>query len=291
MQQGVPVRAMIRADKTSDSRLPVGCRQVPVALTDVDKLTSIIAQSSAVIYCAGTVRGRRPADFSEANVKGVQAILEALGRQADAPPLLLISSLAASRPQLSDYANSKYCGEELLLQTQHLPWTIIRPPAVYGPGDKDMLPLFKMARRGLIMQPGPAGQRLSLIHVDDLATAIASWLTAWQNCLHKTYSIDDGRPGGYDWPAIGRASGSGKHRIIRIPRILLSMIARTNLVLSGVLGYSPMLTPGKVQELIQSEWLCDNSNFSSATNWQPAVDLRRGVQRLFDSDTGFSASP
>jgi len=283
LEQGHSVRAMVRPEKNTDSRIPQDCEQVPVSLTDVDKLTGIVAESSAVVYCAGSVRGRNTADFAVANIRGVKAMLDALERSGKTPPMLLLSSLAASRPQLSDYARSKYEGEQLLQDKPLLPWTILRPPAVYGPGDQEMLPLLKMARRGLLAHAGPHDQRLSLLHVDDLASAIASWLSEAQRCFHKIYTIDDGTPGGYNWEAIGEAVSTGKFRTLKLPRFLLEVTARTNLLFSLLLGYAPMLTPGKVRELVQPDWLCDNSDFTDHSGWRPRLDLRQGAQQLFDA--------
>jgi len=277
------VRVMIRPEKTADSRIPKGCRQVPVGLTDVEKLTGIVAESSAVIYCAGSVRGRNFADFTTANIKGVKAMLGALEQLPDAPPLLLLSSLAASRPQLSDYARSKYEGEQLLKAKPLLPWTILRPPAVYGPGDREMLPVLKMIRRGLLAFAGPREQRLSLLDVDDLVAAIVSWLPVSQHCLHRNYAIDDGEPGGYSWEAIGEVVSDGKFHMLPIPRFLLDVTARTNLLFASLFGYMPMLTPGKVRELVQPDWLCDNSDFTAATGWKPHLDLKLGARQLFDA--------
>ena len=281
LEQGHSVRAMIRPGIDTDKRLPEGCEQVSVSLTDIDKLTGIIAESSAVIYCAGSVRGRNLADFSTANIKGVEAMLDALERTDKATPLLLLSSLAATRPSLSDYAHSKFEGEQLLWGKPSLPWTILRPPAVYGPGDREMLPVLKMIRRGLLAHAGPSDQRLSLLHVDDLASAILAWLSTPQRCLHKTYAIDDGKPGGYSWDAIGDAVSDGKYRKIPLPHFLLEVTARANLLFSSLLGYAPMLTPGKVQELIQPDWLCDNSEFTGDSGWKPSMDLQQGAAQLF----------
>jgi len=272
---------MIRPPKVTDERLPAGCEQIPVDLADVDALADIVAACDAVIYCAGSVRGRSPDDFSDANINGVRAMLEALKCVPETPPLLLFSSLAATRPQLSDYAYSKHAGELLLLDYPSPAWSILRPPAVYGPGDKEMLPILKMARRGLLAHAGPADQRLSLLHVDDLARAALAWLTSWQLCRQKTYAIDDGRPGGYDWPAIGEAVSNGKYRSINIPRLVLDIAARSNLAAAKLLGYQPMLTPGKVRELTQADWLGDNSDFTSATGWKPELDLHTGARQLF----------
>ena len=274
---------MVRPEKSIDKRIPHGCEQVPVSLTDVSQLAGIVAQSSAVIYCAGSVRGRSSSDFALANIKGIKAMLEALEQSANAPPMLLLSSLAASRPHLSDYAHSKYEGECALHGKPLLPWTIIRPPAVYGPGDKEMLPLLKMIRGGFLAHPGPHDQRLSLLHVDDLASAVMSWLSASQNCLHETYAIDDGMPGGYSWKDIGEAVSERKFRVLKLPDFLLQGSATMNLLFSRVLGYSPMLTPGKVRELTQAEWLCDNRGFMDATGWKPRLDLKQGAGQLFES--------
>ena len=279
------MRVLVRPGKHPDSRVPQACEQVPVGITDVEQLTHAIAESSAVIYCAGSVRGRDLKDFATANISGVQAILLTLEKLSShsgkAPPLLLLSSLAASRPELSDYAHSKHDGEQLLRAKPSLPWTILRPPAVYGPGDREMLPLLKMIRRGLLARVGPPDQRLSLLHVDDLASAVVAWLCASQRCQGNTYAIDDGTPGGYSWKAMGEAVSDRRLRTLGVPRSLLGLIARTNLLFSGLMGYQPMLTPGKVRELLQPDWLCDNSEFSDATGWKPTLDLKLGVEQLF----------
>jgi len=272
---------MIRPELDTDDRIPQACEQLPVSLTDIDKLTGIVAESCAVIYCAGSVRGRHAADFATANINGVRVMLDALERSTNAPPMLLLSSLAASRPDLSDYSRSKHGGEQLLRERPLLPWTIFRPPAVYGPGDKEMLPILKLIHRGLLARTGPRDQRLSLLHVDDLASACAAWLSAPQRCLHQTYTLDDGTPGGYDWLGIGKAVNETGFRTLKLPRLLLDVTARANLMLSLLLGYTPMLTPGKVRELVQPDWLCDNSTFTTATGWKPQLDLRSGAQQLF----------
>ena len=272
---------MVRPQSPTDTRLPQACETIPVALTDVDKLTTIVSESNAVIYCAGSVRGRNSADFAYANIHGVRSMLEALERSGSAASMLLLSSLAASQPQLSDYALSKHEGEHVLLARPSLPWTVLRPPAVYGPGDREMLPILKMIRKGLLVQIGPPDQRLSLLHVDDLVNAILAWLSAPQKCRHKIYSIDDGTSGGYTWQAISEAVSRRKVLKLMLPRFLLETTARANLGVSRLLGYAPMLTPGKVRELLHPQWLCDNSEFSSDTGWTPGLDLKQGVQQLF----------
>lgn len=276
---------MVRPQNPSDNRIPQACEQVAAGITDVEKLIPVIADSSAVIYCAGSVRGRNPDDFKIANIAGVKAMVRAVQLSGNAPQILLLSSLAASRPGVSDYAQSKHEGEQVLLGEPSLPWTIIRPPAVYGPGDREMQPILKLIRRGLLVHAGPRDQRLSLLHVDDLVKAIIAWLDGPQRCLHQTYSIDDGTRDGYSWQDIGHAVSDGPFKVLRLPRFLLEGGARLNTLFSRLLGYPPMLTPGKVCELIQPHWLCDNQAFTQATAWQPELDLSQGTAQLFGSKT------
>ncbi|NNJ65664.1 MAG: NAD(P)-dependent oxidoreductase [Xanthomonadales bacterium] len=282
LEAGFELTALIRPSSRRSARLAPRCRRIEAELADSAKLAPLLPEFDAVIYAAGSVRGRGIEDFQAANVDGVAGLVELLNRAESEQPFLLVSSLAASRPELSDYAASKRAGEDALGESARFPWTIFRPPAVYGPGDREMRPILRMASRGLLARPGPAPQRLSLIHVDDLARAVLAWLEHWDACRGRSFTLDDGRPGGYDWESIGRAAGSRQPRILGIPRPLLGATARLNLLASRLLGYSPMLTPGKVRELTQDDWLCDNSALSRATGWTPAIDLETGLRRLFN---------
>jgi nucleoside-diphosphate-sugar epimerase len=274
---GIPVRILMRPGSRHRQHADSRCEVLECAFSDSQGLSRAVAAVSAVVYCAGSVRGKNLDDFLPANVTGVRAILEAQASHASQAPFLLISSLAAGRPEISDYAQSKYLGEKAVRETAASPWTILRPPAVYGPGDTEMLPVLKMAGRGLIFRPGPENQRLSLLYSDDLASAVLAWLRCWRECTGQTYSIDDGCQGGYDWPAIARASGRTRFHIMGVPSPLLAAVARTNLFVSALTGHAPMLTPGKIRELTQTDWLCDNTAFSRATGWQPQTGLADGM--------------
>jgi len=282
LTEGWQVKALLRPGSAHADRIESACTLIRAELSDQGALNEACSGTDAVIYCAGSVRGRKLDDFRPANVDGVAQLTQALNRLQPSTPFLLISSLAASRPELSDYARSKYLGEQALTSAARFPWTIFRPPAVYGPGDREMLPLLENARRGLVVRPGPADQRLSLLHVDDLANAVLAWLTDDRHCLRRVFTLDDGRPGGYDWPAIAAAAAGGRAVQLGIPRWLLQTVARANRTLAGMIGYAPMLTPGKVRELTQPDWLCDNSDLTQATGWQPAIDLTAGISRMFD---------
>lgn len=278
LDAGYPVRAIVQPGSRNLRHLDPRCQRVDCTLSDGPGLTAALEGARAVVYCAGSVRGRTLADFLPANVDGVATVLHAMPGAEGAPPFLLISSLAASRPELSNYARSKALGEAVVQKHAMGPWTIIRPPAVYGPGDREMRPILNMLRSGIIVHTGPREQRASLLYVDDLAAAVTAWLAAWRNCHGSTYAIDDGCLGGYDWGAMAAAAGRNRPWRLRIPPGLLTALGFCNLQLSRLTRRPPMLTPGKVRELTETEWLCDNSAFAVATAWQPQIDLATGLR-------------
>src|SRR5436305_5107715 len=132
---------------------------------DREALRRLVDGADAIIHVAGTINAPNAAGFEKGNVQGTLAMLAA-ATAGGVRRFVHVSSLAAREPKLSLYGGSKAKAEELV-RSCGLDWAIVRPPAVYGPGDKETLELFKMARRGQIYLP-PAG-KLSLIHVDDLA--------------------------------------------------------------------------------------------------------------------------
>ena len=282
LSDGFQVRALVRPQSRNRNRIATGVEVLQVALNDAAGVEAAVDGVDVVIYAAGTVRGRSLIDFKEANVDGLVTVCEAVSKRTKPPQVLLISSLAATRPELSHYASTKREGERSLQACDQFGWTILRPPAVYGPGDKEMLPLFRSIRFGLAPIVGPAEQRLSLLHVEDLAHAIVAWLRYRNACSSQVFEIDDGHEDGYDWREI-IALSKGRLPVVKVflPKRVVSSFGHINLMLARCLRTAPMLTPGKVRELSQKTWLCDNASFTSITDWTPAVQLDEGVRRLF----------
>jgi nucleoside-diphosphate-sugar epimerase len=202
--------------------------------------------------------------------------------QHPAPRLLLISSLAAREPHLSHYAASKRQGEKVLAAQSHqLSWTIYRPCAVYGPGDREILPVFKWMAKGIAPVLGSGNGRFSLIYVKDLAEAVVKWLSH-DCCPSGTYELHDGHPGGYSWhDVIDTVKHLRNNAVVslKIPLVLVKLVAAFNLLAARTIGYAPMLTPGKVCELSHPDWVCDNAALNSATGWSPQILLPEGLQQ------------
>lgn len=267
--------------------LPTGLIQVSGSLEDDASLESLVHGADAVIHCAGVVRGATKAAFYSVNTQGTHRIAELAAAQRPIPRFLLISSLAARHPELSPYAASKRDAERALMAvTGDMPRAIFRPPAVYGPGDRELLPLFLWMRRGIAPSWGTPGARFSLLYVEDLAAAIAKWVTG--QAPRATFELDDGTPQGYtmdDVVEIAKQLHGRDIRRLRIPEATLDLLANLNLWSGRTFGYAPMLTPWKLRELRHPRWVCDNNALSSAIDWVPGVHLLEGMRLTLDTGT------
>jgi len=283
---GWQIRALYRPRKGRVPPVIAGVEWIAGDLGDDVALNALMAGVAAVVHCAGAVRGASRADFDKVNEEGALRVALAAARQIHVPRFLLISSLAAREPELSHYAGSKWRGEcAVKAASESLRWSVLRPPAVFGPGDRELLPLFRSMAKGFAPIPAGAKGRFSMIYVEDLVAAVAHWLVA-EAVDGQTWELDDGRVHGYDWDAVleigSRVLRNGAAiRRIPIPVSLLKTAAVTNLAASRLLGYAPMLTPGKVREITHSDWVCDNREITQAMGWTPCFGLERGLATIF----------
>ena len=285
MANGCKLQALTRT--TSDrSRLSgFNIHWVEGALEDVDSLRRLVRGADAVVHCAGAVRGATQAHFDRLNVDGVARLVRAAVEQHPLPRFLFISSLAAREPGLSHYAGSKRRAETVLAdQAGKMPWVVLRPPAVYGPGDKETLPLWRWMARGFAFVLGSGKTRFSMIYVDDLAAAIQDCVLN-EHLPKGVFELHDGHPEGYSWQDVIDTVAHLKARSVRrihMPVTVLRLLARLNLAVSLLFGYAPMLTPGKIREFRHPDWVCDNTAFTRETGWTPHVSLEKGLKRALE---------
>ena len=284
MRAGWRVRALCRnAPARSRPNHGVGALEwIHGRLEDPESLRRLVQGTTAVVHCAGAIRGASAGEFSQVNVDGVARLVQAARELHPLPRFLLISSLAAREPQLSHYAASKREGEDVLRSlAAGMMWTALRPPAVYGPGDRETLPLVRCMRRGMAPVFGRKGSRFSLLFVEDLADAVRHLLELpqWPSGL---FEIHDGHTGGYGWEDLTHTVARiicKPVRRVRVPVALVQVAARGNLFLSRAFGYTPMLTPGKVRELTHPDWVCDDAALRRATGWTPRFLLEAGMRQ------------
>ena len=279
---GWAVRALVRVSSRVANLSTIPIQFVEGDLADLASLRRLVAGVDGVVHCAGLVRGDSFTDFQLVNVHGVENIVGITCEQARVPRFVLVSSLAAREPLLSPYARSKSQGEErLALRAKDMAWTILRPPAVYGPRDRELRPLLEWMWRGVALKLGSDQARFSLLYVDDLTDAVMS-------CLENTSStsrvldLHDGYSGGYTWDdVIDTVERLCQRRVDRftVSEPMLHCIALCNVMIARLTRHAPILTPGKVRELRHDNWVCDNAEMSNLLAWKPKISLDEGLRR------------
>ncbi len=288
---GRQIQALIRP--TSIHKKPVDgpVKWIPGDLDDADSLRRLVRGADVVVHCAGAVRGATREQFNRVNVDGVARLAQAVCEQQPVPRFLLISSLAAREPKLSEYAASKHQGERALVDTAgNNDWTVFRPSAVYGEGDRELTPFLRWMARGVAPLPGSGNGRFSLIYIQDLTDAIVKWLECNRG-VRRTFELHDGKPAGYSWhEVIDTVAGLRGAPVIRlkIPLAMVKLAAMLNLALARAVGYAPMLTPGKVRELSHSDWIGDNGALCRQIGWSPQIQLAEGLRRTLNLNTSRS---
>jgi nucleoside-diphosphate-sugar epimerase len=225
-------------------------------LADAEALLRLVEGCDAVIHCAGAISARNAADFFAVNEGGAWAMAEAVRTATPTARFILVSSLAAREPRLSNYAASKRAGEEAvraILGPDRL--LVVRPPAIYGPGDRATLPLFRIAARGAFLPViRPDDGRLALIHVEDAAEAIAG---VSASDATGTITLGGERPEGYAWRELvlmladvyGR-----KPPFLSVPPWLITSAGAVAGGICSLTGKSAVFSPGKARELLHADW-------------------------------------
>lgn len=291
--RGYEVRAQVR--RTSDLSFLKGLEPelVYADLRQPETLLGPVSNCRVIYHVGGITKARNPSDFYRVNQEGTRNLL---GAVAQANPNLerfvYISSQAAAGPgrsdnpksedepprPITDYGRSKLGGEKEVWKFQNrIPFTIIRPPAIYGPKDKDILPFFKAINRGIKPLFGFGKAYISVVYVKDLVEAIiVSSESELANA--QTYFIADKRA--YSWEEafdiMAEVMGV-KAKTVRIPKVALLTLAFLVETVSKFSGRIPPLSVHKSKDMTQRYWVCDVSKAKRDFGWEARHDFRAGV--------------
>jgi nucleoside-diphosphate-sugar epimerase len=283
------VTALVRSPGKAAFLAQLGVRQVPGDLGDRAALDRAAEGQDVVFHVAGLVAARSEAEFLDVNRGGTARVLEAASR-GRVPRFILISSMAAGGPSspgqprtgneparpVTAYGRSKLAAEEVVRAGQ-VPWTILRPPMVYGPRDRELLKVFRAARIGFAPVFGDGSQELSAVHGADLAQAAVAGATAPGAAGRIYYPC---HPRTFTSAGFVRAVGAALGRrvvVVRIGeplgRLALSVVGRV----ARAAGHATVLGLDKANEFFETAWTGDPAPFTRDTGWTPAHDLERGL--------------
>jgi dihydroflavonol-4-reductase len=286
---GAEVTALARSPEKAARLADLGVSVVYGDLHDDAVLQRATRDQDIIFHVAGVVAAPSEAEFLRANRDGTRNIVAAAERQGTRR-LVLVSSLAAGGPAqrgrplnggepprpVTAYGRSKLAAEELV-KGSDLAWSVVRPPIVYGPRDREILKLFRMARLGIAPVFGDGTQELSAVHAADLATALIAVGNSGAAVVH-TYAAC--HPEIFTSAELGHAIGGAMGRSVgtlRIPAVIGRAILTVTETAARLAGQTTILTTDKAHEFFQPAWTGDPAPLMRDCGWHPRYDLRTGL--------------
>ena len=271
LAKGLRVRALTRKTAKERDRLD----WIGGTLEDAAALGRLVEGADAVIHIAGLTSTPNPGRFEAANVTGTANMIAA-AKAAGIQRFVFVSSLSAREPELSEYGASK-ARAEALVKASGLDWTIVRPPAVYGPGDKDMFELFRAAKYGFV--PVPPKGATSIIHVEDLARLLIALAPVNPMTKGQVYEPWDDNAFGYEHKKLAKMIGEAVGNENAVAAALPPTIMRLGAQLDGFLrGGKAKLTEDRVGYMLHPDWVCDLKKAPPISIWQAIWPGREGLK-------------
>ncbi len=289
---GIRPRLLVRDPSRLDERWRDAADLVRGGLEDDGALRTAVTGCATVMHLAGLVRADSEARFDRANRVGTAAVVRAMAEVAPAARLLHVSSLAASGPSgepagrspedephpVSAYGRSKLAGEAEA-RAHRGPWVIVRPPAVYGPRDVDVLQFFKLAARGLV--PLPSGERwVTVVYVQDVVRA----LLAAAGGIADSRVLHIGEPAPRTMADMIRVlanAGGVRSRVVPVPPALVRLLGLGGDLLQKLGRRQVALTSDKARELLARHWTARTTSSLAALDLSGFVPMAAGAARTW----------
>ena len=298
IERGFAVHALVR--KTSDVTYikSLGANILNGDLGSTKNILKVIVELTGlgltvdyIIHAAALTKAKSEKEFFETNAKSTLHLLAAIEQaKLKLKKFIFISSLAASGPEIlgkligkdhdqpiTQYGKSKLQAERIVKSYETIPYVILRPTAVYGPGEKDLLSVFKIVNKGFNPSLGFNKQELTFIYVKDLAELILAAVTSEQ--VNKTYFITDAKI--YDKTEFATTIShfiEKKVMRVKLPLALVKGISFFAENISSAFGKQSPLTLEKYKELTAESWNCDVEDTFKELNYTPVYSLAEGIK-------------
>jgi nucleoside-diphosphate-sugar epimerase len=261
-------------------------------LRDEKALAGAVRDVDVIVHLGGLTRARNEAEFMATNAEGVARLARAA--RVHAPGLrrlVYVSSLSAGGPSepaapiseeraaspVSAYGRSKLAGEAALVrEAGSLAWTIIRPPIVYGPKERDLHRMFLMARLGIVPIVGFRERRYSVVHAADLASGVLAVLGSERSIGQTYYVAEDRTYSGRELAAIVAGSIGKTPFMIRVPDWFAGAVAGWGSLLKLVARRSPLVTLDKYPEIVRS-WVCSPAKIERECGFRCTIPFDAGI--------------
>lgn len=299
IEQGNQVSCLVRPTSRIEELKSAGAQLIEGEATDRVSIERALAESQAqvVFHLAGLVKTVRKTDFARVNVGGIEAITAACVNRHERTKLIVVSSLAAAGPCTGDqprvendlptpvsaYGRSKLAGELTAARyAGEMEITIVRPPIVFGSGDRGVLEMFRpIARSGLHVVPGWKERRVSLIHVADLVALLLLAAEKGERLRpdgargHGVYFVAAETNPTYAelGQAIAMALGKKRAMVLHLPEPLVQLVGLCGDALAQIRRQPGWVNSDKMTEALAGSWMCSSAKAQTQLGWSPATTL------------------
>ncbi len=289
---GTPVLALVRdTARAGELAATAGIEIVRGDVRDRRALGDLVGRADILYHLAGLTSARSRTEFIAVNAEATGALAAAAAAAPRPPKIVLVSTLAVAGPRtaarpareddlpapLSAYGESKLLGEQALRRDgAGVRWTIVRPPWVYGPGDRATLALFRLASRGFFPNVRGGCMQISLVHVHDLVEAL---VLAGESAAAdgRVYYATDGAV--HTLARLGKTllAACGGGRILPVPGFAFRLAGLAGEAAAWLTGRAPLLGRDKACEGLQQGWVCDDARIRGELGYRSRVGLEEGV--------------
>lgn len=300
LEKGLEVHTTVRKNSDVTALKELGANIIVIDYNQQNELVKLFQAFNFqyIIHNAGLTKSPSTDEFMRINKGLLVNLIEALiisGSKikkftyvssfaaygpADFQPDHIVKDTSIPHP-VTNYGRSKLAAENYLKSQSHIPYIIVRPTAVYGPGEKDLLNVFQMVNKHLDIQPALLGQKLTFIYVKDLANLILK--ATISNKVNKAYFATDGNV--YTGSALNGFIKEflGKRAIsIKIPIFLMTALAYITEKAAGLWDSYPIFNVDKINEFKAKSWNCDVSNLEPDLGFKAEYDLVKGIPLTID---------
>jgi len=294
LQQGHEVHAIVR--QTSNLQWLEGkpITYHKCGLGDAAQLQQEIEGAHYIYHVAGVVKVPSLEDFIKGNVDMTRNVMEAASHIDTIKRVLIVSSMAATGHAefggdvneesplnpIEPYGISKVEQEKVAHSyADKVPYTIVRPPGVYGPRDTEILAFFKAINNGVSVLMGMKPKEMSLIHVKDLVQGMFQAATS-ENTINETYFL--GSLECYDWKQLGDIASEVMNKktwTIKIPHFILFIIGAIGQFLESVFGMDVALNKDRAYRITRPSWYCSSAKAVKDFGFEQTMSIEEGFEQ------------
>jgi nucleoside-diphosphate-sugar epimerase len=298
-ERGDEVRCLTRGKAPPDARRNVVFHQARYDRGDLGLTDDVLAGARVVYHLAGATRAVSDKDFHAANVATTERLIDRLKHLGSRPRFVLVSSQAAAGPArdaehprretdpeapIEDYGKSKLAAERLVKgRAGDIDPIVLRPVAVYGPGDRDFLSIFSMVTRGIAVYPGIRNSAINTIYVRDLVAAMMA-AAGSDTAVGNTFFLGDDAPHSWKdiYAVIAETTGGVKPVEISIPQGIVALAGAAGDVVGALSGRPSLVSRSKATLAAPKYWLCSSAKAREDFGFAAPTSLRDGMRMTYD---------